>query len=209
MLRKRPRRDQTDAFTDLLFNTLIGFVLMFAIAVIFLNPIAKTGAIESKAEYLITVTWPDGNPSDVDTWVQDPASNIVWYAAKEAGLMHLDRDDTGTTRDVVVVNGTTITNPLNQETVSIRGIIPGEFTVNVHMYAFAVTPEARAQGIEPAVPVSVKVERLNPVVRVLFFDKVMLTEQGDEKTAVRFTVMPDGSVIDVNTLPKKLYGRPG
>ena len=71
MLRKRPRRDQTDAFTDLLFNTLIGFVLMFAIAVIFLNPIAKTGAIESKAEYLITVTWPDGNPSDVDTWVQD------------------------------------------------------------------------------------------------------------------------------------------
>ena len=47
MLRKRPRRDQTDAFTDLLFNTLIGFVLMFAIAVIFLNPIAKTGAIKS------------------------------------------------------------------------------------------------------------------------------------------------------------------
>ena len=111
MIRKRRRREQTDAFTDLLFNTLIGFVLMFAIAVIFLNPIAKTGAIESKAEYLITVTWPDGNLSDVDTWVQDPASNIVWYAAKEAGLMHLDRDDTGSTRDVVVVNGTTITNP--------------------------------------------------------------------------------------------------
>ena len=209
MLRKRRRREQTDAFTDLLFNTLIGFVLMFAIAVIFLNPIAKTGAIESKAEYLITVTWPDGNPSDVDTWVQDPASNIVWYAAKEAGLMHLDRDDTGTTRAVVVVNGQTITNPLNQETVSIRGIIPGEFTVNVHMYAYDVTPEARNAGTQPTVPVSVKVERLNPTVRVVFFDKVTLTKQGDEKTAVRFTIMPDGSVIDVNTLPKKLYGRPG
>ena len=120
-----------------------------------------------------------------------------------------DSDAPGTTSEVVVVNGITITNPLNHETVSIRCIIPGEFTVNVHMDEFAVTPEARAQGIELAVPVSVKVERLNPVVRVLFFDKVMLAEQGDEKTAVRFTVMPDGSVIDVNTLPKKLYGRPG
>ena len=204
MLRRRRRREQTDAFTDLLFNTLIGFVLMFAIAVIFLNPIAKTGAIESKAEYLITVTWPDGNPSDVDTWVQDPADNLIWYAAKEAGLMHLDRDDTGTTRDVVVVNGATITNPLNQETVSIRGIVPGEFTVNVHMYAY----DSGGDSLNPPVKVTVKVERLNPVVRVLFFDSVTLGHQGDEKTVVRFTVLPDGSVVDVNTLPKQLYGRP-
>ncbi len=206
MLRSRRRFDQAEAFTDLLFNALLGFTFMFAIAVIFMNPIAKTGAIDTKAEYLITVTWPDGNPSDVDTWTQDPAGNLSWYAAKEAGLMHLDRDDTGTTRDVITVNGRTIENPLNQEIVSIRGIVPGEFTVNVKMYAYDAGDLASAAGDNPPIPVTVKVEKVNPTVRVMFYDTVELRGQGDELTAVRFTIQPDGDVTDINQLPKKLFG---
>ena len=205
MLRSNRRRDSAEAFTDLLFNALLGFVFMFAIAVIFMNPIAKTGVIESKAEYLITVTWPEGNPSDVDTWTQDPAGNIIWYAAKEAGLMHLDRDDTGTSRDVLVVNGLTVANPLNQEIVSIRGIIPGEWTVNVQMYAYDSTGLVGG-GRNPPVPVTVKVEKINPVVRVVFYDTVELRGQGDEVTAVRFTIRPNGDVADINQLPKRLFG---
>lgn len=206
MLRSNRRGDQAEAFTDLLFNALLGFTFMFAVAVIFMNPIAKTGAIETKAEYLITVTWPDGNPSDVDTWTQDPAGNLSWYAAKEAGLMHLDRDDTGTTRDVITVNGRTVENPLNQEIVSIRGVVPGEFTVNVKMYAYDAGDLARSPGETPAIPVTVKVEKVNPVVRVMFYDTVELRGQGDEITAVRFTIQPNGDVTDVNQLPKRLFG---
>ncbi len=205
MRRKEHRRENADAFTDLLFNALIGFVFMFAVALIFMNPIAKTGVIETKAEYLITVTWPEGNPSDIDTWVQDPAGNLVWYAAKEAGLMHLDRDDTGTSRDVLVINGLTVANPLNQEIVSIRGIVPGEWTVNVQMYAYDPTG-LDGGGRNPPVPVTVKVEKVNPVVRVVFYDTVELHGQGDEVTAVRFTVRPNGDVADVNQLPKRLFG---
>lgn len=206
MLRSSRRDDRAEAFTDLLFNALLGFTFMFAVAVIFMNPIAKTGAIETKAEYLITVTWPDGNPSDVDTWTQDPAGNLAWYAAKEAGLMHLDRDDTGTTRDVITVNGRTVENPLNQEIVSIRGVVPGEFTVNVKMYAYDAGDLARTPGETPPIPVTVKVEKVNPVVRVMFYDTVELRGQGDEVTAVRFTVRPNGDVTDVNRLPKRLFG---
>ena len=205
MLRSSRRRDSAEAFTDLLFNALLGFVFMFAIAVIFMNPIAKTGVIDTKAEYLITVTWPEGNPSDVDTWTQDPAGNIIWYAAKEAGLMHLDRDDTGTDRDVLVVNGLTVANPLNQEIVSIRGIVPGEWTVNVQMYAYDPTGLA-GDGANPPVPVTIKVEKINPVVRVVFYDTVELRHQGDEVTAVRFTIRPNGDVTDINQLPKRLFG---
>lgn len=206
MLRSERRRDTAEAFTDLLFNALLAFVFMFAVAVIFMNPIAKTGVIETKAEYLITVTWPDGNPSDVDTWTQDPAGNLTWYAAKEAGLMHLDRDDTGTTRDVITVDGRTIESPLNQEIVSIRGVVPGEWTVNVQMYAY--DPGELEQGgvRNPPIPVTVKVEKVNPVVRVVFYDTVLLRKQGDEVTAVRFTITPDGDVTDINQLPKRLYG---
>lgn len=206
MLRNNRRRDSAEAFTDLLFNALLGFVFMFAIAVIFMNPIAKTGVIDTKAEYLITVTWPEGNASDVDTWTQDPAGNIIWYAAKEAGLMHLDRDDTGTTRDVITVNGVTVENPLNQEIVSIRGIVPGEFTVNVHIYAYDAGDLESLDGAPPAIPIKVKVERINPTVRVVFYDTIRLNHQGAEKTAVRFTIAPDGTVVDVNNLPRRLYG---
>ncbi len=205
MLRSNRRRDSAEAFTDLLFNALLGFVFMFAVAVIFMNPIAKTGVIDTKAEYLITVTWPEGNPSDVDTWTQDPAGNIIWYAAKEAGLMHLDRDDTGTSRDVLVINGLTVANPLNQEIVSIRGIVPGEWTVNVQMYAYDPTGLVGGGG-NPPVPVTVKVEKINPVVRVVFYDTVELRGQGDEVTAVRFTIRPNGDVADINQLPKRLFG---
>jgi len=204
--RSRARRESNDAFTDLLFNALLGFVFMFAVAVIFMNPIAKTGEIETKAEYLITVTWPDGNPSDVDTWTQDPAGNLTWYAAKESGLMHLDRDDTGTTRDVITINGKTVVNPLNQEILSIRGIVPGEWTVNVQMYAYDPTGLEGAGGANPPIPVKIKLEKVNPSVRVLFYDTVELRNQGDEKTAVRFTIQADGEITDINQLPKKLYG---
>ena len=206
MRRKDRRRENADAFTDLLFNVLIGFVFMFAVALIYMNPVAKTGVIDTKAEYLITVTWPEGNPTDVDTWVQDPAGNLVWYAAKEAGLMHLDRDDTGTARDTITVDGVTVVNPLNQEIVSIRGVVPGEFTVNVHIYAYDPGDLATPGGAPPAIPVKVKVERVNPSVQVVFYDTVMLTGMGAEKTAVRFTIRTDGEVVDINTLPKTLYG---
>ena len=206
MLRTDRRADRAEAFTDLLFNALLGFTFMFAVAVIFMNPIAKTGAIETKAEYLVTVTWPDGNPSDVDTRTRDPAGNLAWYAAKEAGLMHLDRDDTGTTRDVITVNGRTVENPLNQEIVSIRGIVPGEFTVNVKMYSYDPGDLAQAPGEAPPIPVTVKVEKVNPSVRVMFYDTVELRGQGDETTAVRFTILPNGDVTDVNQLPTTLFG---
>jgi hypothetical protein len=182
-------------FTDLLFNALLGFVVMFILAYLLINPIARTGVVDSKAEFLITLTWPDGRPEDVDLYVADPADNLVWFRQREAGLMHLDRDDLGQRNDFVDVAGRRIANPLNQEIVSIRGIVPGEFVVNVHLYR-------KHDG--GAVPATIKVEKLNPRVELVFYDTVMLLEQGDERTAVRFALGADGRVRDVNRLAKAI-----
>jgi hypothetical protein len=54
------------------------------------------------------------------------------------------------------------------------------------------------------VPVSVKVEKINPMVEVIHYDTVVLDHAGQEKTAVRFRVAQDGSVSDVNHLEKSL-----
>jgi hypothetical protein len=182
-------------FTDLLFNALLGFVVMFVLAFLLINPIARTGAVDPKAEFLITLTWPDGRPEDVDLYVADPAANLVWFRQREAGLMHLDRDDLGQRNDSIEVAGRRIANPLNQEIVSIRGIVPGEFVVNVHLY--------REHG-GSAVPATVKVEKLNPKVELVFYGSVALVARGDERTAVRFAVGADGRVRDVNQLAKRL-----
>ena len=56
------------------------------------------------------------------------------------------------------------------------------------------------------IPVTVKVEKVNPTVRVVFYGTIELRGQGDEVTAVRFTIQPNGDVTDVNQLPKRLYG---
>ena len=196
---RHQREVEVDPFYDMLFNMLIAFVFCFIVALLAMNPKAlKAGDIPSKAEFIVNVSWPDLDPNDIDTWVQDPGGNLVWFRAREAGLMHLDRDDRGLQGDVIVVNGREVVNPLNTEVVTVRGIQPGEFTVNVHYYD--------SKNGKP-VEVTVSIIKVNPRAEVVFYGQVQLARKGDEATAARFTVLPDGSVTNVNTLPKQLVER--
>lgn len=190
----RSHYDQ-DPFTDLLFNALLGFTLLFMIAITSINPPAKLGDIPAKAEIIVTTTWADGNSDDVDTWVESPDGEVIWYRSPEAGLMHLDRDDRGSENDTMTVNGQTIVNPLNQEVVTVRGLLPGDYVVNVHRY----------KAVEKAaLPVDVSVVKVNPKLEVVYYGTVELPEAGDERTAVRFSVARDGNISGINTLQKKL-----
>jgi hypothetical protein len=176
-------------FTDILLNILMGFAIMVFISFALIRPDAVSGAVDLQAEYIITTQWPDNNPDDIDTYVQDPAGNIVWYRNLEAGFLSLDRDDRGNYRDTLVVNGVRIENPLNQEIVTIRGIVPGEYVVNVEHYV--------ANGVDP-VPVTVTVQRVNPQAEVIYYGTVYLDHRGDEETVVRFTLDEDGNPSNLN-----------
>ncbi|MGH1479255.1 MAG: hypothetical protein ACRBM6_11160 [Geminicoccales bacterium] len=189
-----PSSGDFDAFTDLLFNALVGFAFMFFIAFAMINPVADQGKIETDVEILITVTWPDGHEDDIDVYVEDPVGNLVWYHEREGGLMHLDRDDRGQFKDVLLINGEEVVNPLNQETVSVRGLMDGEYVVNVvHFVATTVEPVA----------VNVKVEKMNPKVRVVFYGEVDLSNTGEERTVVRFTLTGD-EITNINSREKSL-----
>ena len=89
-------------FTDLLFNLVIGFVYLFVIAFILINPIAKKGDVIKKAEYMIVLEWNHEYNDEIDLWVKDPAGNIVSFLQKSKGLMHLEKDDLGYSNDVYV-----------------------------------------------------------------------------------------------------------
>jgi len=109
--------------------------------------------------------------------------------------MVLERDDRGGANDFIVVNGKKIVSPIREEIVTIRGIVAGEYTVNVsHFQATTGKP----------VTATVKVQKLNPTTQVVFDNAVIVDHTGDEKTAVRFTLDDTGNVVDVNSRPKSL-----
>ncbi len=188
-------RFKSDPFTDLLFNALLGFTFLFLVAIMFMNPEAKTGIIDPKAEYIITITWEDNNPDDIDTWVEDPDGRVMWHKNKEAGLIHLDRDDRGQLNDTITINGEEVENPLNQEVVTIRGIIRGEYVVNLHYYS---------SETEKPVDVNVRLVKVNPSLEVIYYGVVKMEKMGVEKTAFRFNMGRDGKISNVSFLPKQL-----
>ena len=184
--------------------------MLFIIAFLLISPITKDKQIEQKAEYIITVTWPKEHWDDVDTWLQDPDGKILSFRAKEIGLMHLDRDDLGRANDSIYVKGVgNVTYPYNREIATIRGIMPGEYVLNVHMYRKTVTipndeggealsPGASAinpnGGMSMPVPVTIVVEKINPTVRMIYTTIIILERQWQEETVIRFTLDRDGEV---------------
>jgi hypothetical protein len=185
----------TDPFIDLLFNALLGFTFLFLVSVMFIKPDARKGRVDLKAEYIISVTWEDHLADDIDLWVRDPIGETVSYLRKDASWLHLDRDDRGEINDTITINGELVTYPINQEVVTIRGIIPGEYTVNLYYYT-----AASDQPVEALV----KVEKVNPTLTTVFVDRLQLAQQDDEKTAVRFVLDDTGNVESINRLPQRL-----
>jgi len=196
MRRRRARQFRsTDPFIDLLFNALLGFTFLFLVSVMFINPDARKGRIDLKAEYIISVTWPDQMADDIDIWVQDPIGETVSYLRKDAGWLHLDRDDRGEINDTIIVDGKELVYPINQEVVTIRGIIPGEYTVNLYYY--------KAAQPEP-VEALVKVEKVNPSLKTVYVRRLLLNRQDDEQTVVRFSLDEHAQIRDINQLQKRL-----
>jgi len=190
-----PREEPFDPFSVMLFKALQVIAFLFFIALLAISPDSKEGKVDSKAEFIITMDWPDNHPDDLDLFVQDPIGNIAWYRHREAGFLTLDRDDRGGANDFIIVNGRKIPSPIREEIVTVRGIVAGEYTVNVsHFQAIAGQP----------VDATVKVQKLNPVAQVIFDDKVTVDHTGDEKTALRFRLDADGRVVDVQKRPKSL-----
>ena len=187
------------SFLDLLFNTLLCFAALFLLSFILINPSKNENNVKSKADFLITVTWPEERDNDVDVYVQDPQGNLVAFMRREEGLMHLDRDDLGKRNDIVQTPFGPIAHTENKEIVTLRGHMPGEYIVNVHMY--------RRNSTELTTDVYIQLDKVNPLFKTVTLKKVILGDKGDEKTAFRFVLDKDGEVIEVNQLPISLTNK--
>jgi len=197
-----PRYVSNVAFTDLLFNIVVGLAFLFLLAFILMNPIAKEKDVEEKSDFIIVMTWDDESGDDIDLWVRDPLGNIVSFRNRGIGFMHLDRDDLGLSNDKVQdSNGKTIYVYRNKEVVSLRGYSEGTYLVNAHVYN---KKPWKDKIIKPST-VKVELIKLNPyneVVQITFEAK----DRGQEFTAFHFTLNADGEVIKLSSEREALIG---
>lgn len=201
----RHRQTNYVSFTDLLFNLLIGITFLFILAFILIKPSEEAKKIDSKAEFIVVLDWPDHHNSDVDLWVRNPNTEAIGYTSKSKGHTTLERDDLGSHSDTHIINGKLVYDKTNREVITVRAITPGEWVVNVHYYKSRAIPRGHVSGqVSPPyvsvdripVEVTVKVVKLNPVYRIVVTKTIILTVEGEERTITRFILDEDGDVVE-------------
>jgi len=170
-------------------------------------PTKQDDGVKPKIEYLISMDWPGNLDYDVDIWMRDPNGNLLSYGKKEVGFLTLERDDMGSSNNTIEINGQLVTKLTNEELVSIRGFLPGEYIVNVHLYS-AKNNMTYGAPVEPF-PVTIKIQKMNPTVTIVYQGTVTLKFIRQEVHAVRFTLSSDGSISNINNdLPIMIRNAP-
>ncbi len=170
------------------------FAALFILSAFLINPpVVKKEGIESKAEFLVTLTWPNGTFDDIDLHMLMPDGRMVNFRSRQQGYAMLDQDDMGTNGTYVGTDGQQhILSGAHQEVITLRAIVPGTYTVNVHVYR--VTKQWGVLDSNPQLPypVHITLVKINPMVNTVESVDVLLEKVGQQKTAFSFTVLENG-----------------
>lgn len=190
-------RDEDDSgtvFRDVITLALAGFVAVVILLLPHLNPpgTKSAAAMEPPGNVIVEVRWPDELDTDIDLWVQGPGDVPVGYSNKGGKLFNLLRDDLGRRADATA---------LNYEVSYSRGVVQGEYVVNLHLYRNM----ARKVPIPATVVASVK-RSVGESARQLLTTEVAFGREGQELTAFRFRLDAEGGLVpgSVHSLHKPL-----
>jgi hypothetical protein len=130
--------------------------------------------------------------TDIDLWVRAPGDVPVGYSNKSGVIFNLLRDDLGRNADPT---------QLNYEVSYSRGVPPGEYAVNLHMYR----NKSKVSPVKVTVVTSVKKPNSESAKQILTSSIDLMTEN-QETTVYRFKLTEAGELVpgSVNSLPKPL-----
>ena len=212
----RNRFKSTTGLNDLLFNLLIGFVFLFVVAFLLINPPTKKSDAPKKAEYLIVIEWDKDANDDVDLWVKDPTGVVVSFTNKMGGLLNLEKDDLGWQNDKwIQPNGSEVIIPINREVITIRGIVPGEYKVAAHVYSKKIMYSINTSNgkyikteIEDSGYVTATLIRINPYGEVYKTRKIY-TQKGQVLSMFNFILDANGDVTSLDERSNSIVTRGG
>lgn len=180
-------------FRDVIMLALCGFVTIVILVLPHTNPSpVSQAAVNAPGNVMVEVRWPDDLDADVDLWVQAPGDVPVGYSNKSGLIFNLLRDDLGRNADPT---------KLNYEVAYSRGIPPGEYTVNLHLYR----NKSRVYPVPVTVVTSVKRPDGETARQILTTD-VDLLRENQELTLYRFVLTEEGDLQpgSVGSLDKPL-----
>ena len=179
-------------FRDVILLALSGFVAIVLLLLPHLNPPVQAKEAPPPGNVVVEIRWPDEINADVDLWVEAPGDRPVGYSNKGGRIFNLLRDDLGKYHDLTDVN---------YEFAFSRGIPPGEYTVNVHMYRNS----SATYPVPVTIVASVKKGDGKGLKRIVA-SKVDLTYRGEEVTAFRFALTEKGTLVpgSIHNLQKGL-----
>lgn len=203
---KHKKFDFRTAYIDVLLNVLTGIIFLFILTTLMIQPQKKQDeGMKKNAQYVMNVEWDSNTDCDVDVWVQDPQNNVVFFQQRDKGIMHLERDDLGFRNDIVsVVAGNTINVLENRETWVLRGIIPGIYTVNVHLYGCRIDGVAVLLNENFNLPVNVELFKINPKFTLVMKKEILLSKIWEEMTVMNFQLDAEGNVVNITNDYKQL-----
>ena len=168
-------------FRDVILLALSGFVAVVLILLPHLHPPLEAKEAPPPGNVVIEINWPSEIDADVDLWVEAPGDRPVGYSNKGGRVFNLLRDDLGQFRDLTDVN---------YEVAYSRGVVEGEYTINLHLY--------RNKSAILPVPVTMvaSVKRSNGAnLKRLTSAKVELGYTGEEITVIRFALNKAGEIV--------------
>ena len=166
-------------FRDALFFMLFSLVVViFLLAMLVGEPPQSGEGRQMRAEIEIEAMWPTGTKYDVDLWVLGPdAVPVGWNARSPSANLNLERDDKGGEDDAAQIN---------YEAITVRKRVPGEYTVNLHMF--------HAHGEKLPLPVVVRVIGKGDIA-TMYKGSVLLERPFHEVTVIRFALDQQGQLV--------------
>lgn len=197
---------------DVLFILLMSFVALFFLAFIQINkPVKEESNAKNDNNILITMRWKTDN--DMDLHLRLPDNRRVFYANRDQPPAHLDVDvvawrryrregyspdtshessydefgyenhDYGEYEQEHRAQDGEYIIKLNEEIITIRDVLEGEYVVNVHYF------NDRGYGNQP-IEVEVVVQDIKNK-RMIYADKKVISIPRSETHFVKFTVVSD------------------
>ena len=180
-------------FRDVILLALVGFVAMVILLLPHITEAKKeTDETSVPGNVVVEAHWPSNLPVDVDLWVQAPGEYPVGFWNQGGPTFNLLRDDLGAEGDATEEN---------YEITYSRGIVAGEYIVNVHMYG----PLKAGTIVPVSIVVGVK-KKFDTDLQQILRTVIRLDRRNQEETAFRFQLTRDGDLVagSVNTLRRSL-----
>ena len=175
-------------FRDVLLLALIGFIAIVVMLLPHITP-TKEDAEDARApgNVIVEMHWPTGMKVDVDLWVNAPGELPVGFWNQSGKTFNLLRDDLGGEGDATEEN---------YEMTYSRGIPPGEYVVNAHMYG--AIPNAVSVPVTVVVSVKKQYDQAHQILK----SDIVMERHNEEKTAFRFRLTEEGDLVpgSVSTL---------